>query len=465
LTEEQLQKIHHSALDILEKIGVKYRDEETQRIFRNVGATVDERHRLVKIPSQVVEETIRKAPNSFKLESRDRNHPLEIRRGRMYARPSTGFSKVIDLESGISRNGMCRDTADISKLIDDLENISINATHVFPSDVPQEFKDVYSFKIALENSEKHVVTSPLVRINLELMYRIASVYQDETSLEGPIFSALICPISPLTLRDDVSIFCAKKRIPAIVNSAPIVGVASPVTLAGTLVMQCVESLATIALIQLVSPGSPIILGNKSTPMEMRSGTPLSGTVEIGMLSAAAVQVAHFYDLPSEGFGTRTDSKTLDEQTGVERIFTGLLPALAGATIDSGAGAVEIVATFSSEQLVIDEEVYGMIFRLLRGIDFDEETLALKEISKVGPEGSFLGEEHTRKNYLKEFYQHRLFDKRSRKEWEAAGHKDIRQAARDRVKRMLAEHQPVPELSKDAKNAIERVIREAAHSTM
>jgi trimethylamine--corrinoid protein Co-methyltransferase len=317
--------------------------------------------------------------------------------------------------------------------------------------------------LALENCGKHVVTTPLSRNNLELQNRIAVVFQQESDSQAPLFSSLVCPISPLTLRDQVTVFCAENSIPAIVVSGVVVGVSSPVTLAGTLVQQSVESLATITLMQIVNPGTPAILGNKSSPLDQRYATPLSGVAEIGLLSAACVQVADFYGLPGEGFGLRTDSKTIDVQSGVERVIVGLLPALAGARIDSGAGSVEAIDTFSLEQLVIDDEVYGMFFRLLRGIDFDEETLALSEIAGVRFGGSYLGRPHTRKFYLKQFYQHKLFDKKTRTAWIADGSKDVRQKARETVRRMLTEHKPVPELSKSAQQNVAEMLKKAGSS--
>jgi trimethylamine--corrinoid protein Co-methyltransferase len=117
-----------------------------------------------------------------------------------------------------------------------------------------------------------------------------------------------------------------------------------------------------------------------------------------------------------------------------------------------------------EQLVIDDEIYGMIFRVVKGVNFDDEALALKEIAKVGPGGNFLGEEHTRKFYLKEFYQHKLFDKKSRKDWEETGGKDIKEKAYEKVKKMLAEHQPVPKLSMKGKEEINKILHEAASTS-
>jgi len=460
LSTEQLERLHTTAMQILESVGVKVTREENLLIFKNHGALVDEKTRTVKISRHIVEDALSKAPHDITLGARNKKHSIALQPGHMFTRPSTGYNEVIDVDSGLARSGSSKDTTMASQLIEDLENVSMNATHVFPSDVSPHVKDIQSFRLALENCEKHVVTSPLSKDTLEFQHRISSVFEKECDSQPPIFSSLVCPIAPLQLRDEVTVFCAKHGIPAIIVSGVAVGAASPITLAGTLVLQSAESLATITLMQIVSPGCSVILGNKTAPLDQRYLTPLSGVVEIGMLSAACIQVAEFYGIPGEGFGLRTDSKTIDEQSGVERILVGLLPAIAGARIDSGVGSIEAINTFSMEQLVIDDEIYGMIQRLLRGIDFDEETLAFKEIATVGIGGNFLGRQHTRKFYRKEFYQHKLFDKRIRKDWETAGRKEIREIARERVKKLIAEHRPVSELGADAKDRIMKILFEA-----
>jgi len=464
LSDEQLEKLHSSALSVLNSVGMRVTDDATLRIFRDHGAEVDENAKSVKIPQHLVEEALKKAPKNVTLGARDKRHSVTLEEGRMFTRSSTGLTEVVDLETGFSRHGLSKDTADASNLIEDLENVSINSTHIFPTDTPPQARDVHSFKIALENCGKHVVTSPLSTTTLDCQKRIASIFGEESDSRTPIFSSLVCSIAPLTMRDQVTVFCAREGIPAIVVSGPVVGVSSPITLAGTLVLQSAESLATITLMQIVNAGAPAILGNKSAPLDQRYVTPLSGVAEIGLLSAACIQVADFYGLPSEGFGLRTDSKIIDEQSGVERVIVGLLPALAGARIDSGAGSVEAINTLSLEQLVIDDEVYGMIHRLLRGIDFDEERLAINEIASVGSGGSFLGLRHTKNFYLSEFYQHKLFDKRTRMDWEAAGRKDIRERAREKTKKMLSEHKPIAEISSAARQRIAGIVKEAESAT-
>lgn len=459
LTKEQLDTIHISALKILENVGVKVVTERALKVFSNAGAYVEEKSKTVKIPPHIVEDALKKAPENFVLVGRDEKVEVPLKRGRVYARPSTGFVNIIDFNSKEWRKANCRDVTIVARIVDYLENISINATHLFPADVIPEINDVYSFKIVLENSRKHIVVSPLTLENLRCMWRIATVARDEERLrKKPMFTVLNCPSSPLILRDDIAIFCAEKMIPTIVNSAPVVGVSSPVTLAGTMVLQSAEALATITLIQLINPGSPVIWGCKSTPLDMRYGSPLAGVVEIGLLSVGAVQVAHYYNLPAEGFGPRTDSKTLDEQAGIERVFLAILPALAGAEIISGAGCLEAVATFSIEQLLIDSELYSMVFRVLKGISFDVDRLALDVIMRLGIGGNYLRDISTVKYYRSEFFIHELFDKRDRRSWISSGSRRIEQVAEEKARKIISEYTP-PQLEDDERNRIENIVRE------
>jgi len=463
LTPDHMELIHSSALDILESVGIRVTTEEALKIFAEAGAQVNKNEKTVKIPSHLVEEMIKKFPKVFELGGRDNKNKIILERGRFYTRASTGFMYVLDFKTGEWRRATMDDAFIAARVIDYLDKISINATHLFPVEAPLQAGDVYSFKVVLENSSKHIVVSPLELRNLKTIWSMAKVIVSEDRLiKTPVFSVLNCPNSPLTLRDDITIFCSKYRIPTIINSAPVIGVSSPVTLAGTMILQCAEALATLTLIQLVNPGSPAIWGCKSTPLDMRYGTPLAGAVEIGLLSAANVELAHYYGLPAEGFGPRTDSKMLDEQAGIERALVALLPALAGAEIISGAGCLEAVATFSIEQLIIDNELYGILERILNGISFDKDRLAIDIIKRVGIGGNYLKDLSTAKYYRSEFFIPRLFNRRDRKTWTASGAKRVEEVAREKVERILNEHEPL-QLSREEKEELNAILKEFSKS--
>jgi trimethylamine--corrinoid protein Co-methyltransferase len=179
-----------------------------------------------------------------------------------------------------------------------------------------------------------------------------------------------------------------------------------------------------------------------------------------MMNVGCVQLAQYYGLPCDVYGLDTDSKTLDEQAGLERAMAGLLPALAGANSLSGAGCIEGGITSSYEQLVIDDEIFGMIFRAARGIEVDEEKLAVDVIGKVAKESSsFLEQKHTLKHFQNEYFRPKLASKDARARWERMGSKNMVDVAREKVKKILAEHQPQP-LNEDVKKKVNEIMKTA-----
>jgi len=218
------------------------------------------------------------------------------------------------------------------------------------------------------------------------------------------------------------------------------GATSPVTLAGNLVIQTVDSLMGVMLTQIVNPGTPVIFGSVATNTDLRDLKYLAGSVEMGLLNAAGAQMAQFYKLPFYATGGMTDSKVLDAQSGYESAITSLLCALAGANfIHDAAGLIEFALTVCYEKFVIDNEILGMVMRAVEGIRIDDDTLAFDLIKQVGPGGNFVTAKHTRRFMRSEHYQPSLSDRDSREDWEAKGGKVTWERAAERVKEILANH--------------------------
>jgi trimethylamine--corrinoid protein Co-methyltransferase len=177
-----------------------------------------------------------------------------------------------------------------------------------------------------------------------------------------------------------------------------------------------------------------------------------------MMNVGCVQLAKYYSLPCDVYGLDTDSKMLDEQAGIERAMAGLLPALAGADSLSGAGCLESGITTSYEQLVIDNEIFAMIFRAAKGISVNEETLAVDVIAKVLRESSnFLEQKHTLNHFRTEHFMPVLASREARARWEKTGSKSLAETAREKVRKILAEHQPLP-LDEDVNKEIEKILK-------
>jgi trimethylamine---corrinoid protein Co-methyltransferase len=263
----------------------------------------------------------------------------------------------------------------------------------------------------------------------------------EALRQRPLISMIACIISPLRMDKtygDLLVTIAKNGIPVACPAEPLCGATSPVTLAGNLVIQTVDSLMGVVLTQITNPGTPVIFGSVATSTDLRNLRYLAGSIEMGLLNAAGAQMAQFYQLPFYATGGMTDSKTLDAQSGYESALTAMLCALAGANfIHDAAGLMEFAMTMCYEKLVIDNEILGMVMRSVDGIKVDDETLALDLIKQAGPGGNFVAARHTRRFMRSEHYQPTLSDRKSRESWEADGGKTTWERAAEKVKELLA----------------------------
>jgi trimethylamine--corrinoid protein Co-methyltransferase len=457
LTHDEVEEIHRRSTEVLENVGLIVRDPEIIGLFENAGAIVDSKKRVVRLPTHLIEEGAKKARKNFTLGGRNRNRDLEVKPGNVHIRPVTGSIHIIDSDNGTARGPTKADAEQGARLIDALENFSFTSTFLFPSDVPNEISDLYALNAMLTYCEKHVLTSPLTHATFAYLVKMAIAVQGEDEFKRrPILTFIHSPTSPLDMREDVTLMlvdAAKYGVPSLLCPDPLWGATGPVTLAGSLILWNAEILASNLLVQLIQPSSPVICAVRSCPMDMRSSLPLYGSIEFALSCAAGVQVAHYYGFPVDATGPCTNSKALDEQAGFEKSFTGTDFLSAGGLMDS-------MSVASLEQLVIDNEFYGMVRRAIRGIDVNPNTVATDVIARVGPGGHFLMDRHTREFYEKEMYLTKLFDTHTRDAWRTAGAKTIVQSARETKDAILATHQPEP-LGEDILKELEQTIAKAA----
>ncbi len=124
--------------------------------------------------------------------------------------------------------------------------------------------------------------------------------------------------------------------------------------------------------------------------------------------------------------------------------TSMLAALAGANyIHDAAGLIESGMTVAYEQYVIDDEINGMVMRAVRGIEVNEESLAVNVVKAVGAGGNFLAEQHTINHMRSEFYVPQVANRTNRINWEAEGSIDGRTKAQAIAKNILEKHKPLP----------------------
>ncbi len=464
LSRDQIEKIHSASLKILEDVGVAVYEDSFLKFLAGSGVNVDFDKKGVRFSPSLVMECVKKTPKRVMLYARDPKYDVELVEGKIYAHAVGGTATVVDLDSGEARPSTGEDVADLTRIIDALPNLHLCTMVALPCDVPEQVRDVYCMAEQFQNTGKNMDATPLSDKGFPYMLELAEavVGGEEELRKRPIITCSFSPTSPLKFSGDVvriMVKAAKLGLPLAVLPCPMAGGTSPVTLAGSLVQQNAETLAGLVMIQLVNAGTPFMYCPRVFPIDMRSGMTSSG-VEVGMLSVGCVQLARYYGFPSGVYGLDTSSKALDEQVAFEKALNGILPALAGANMLSGAGCIEGGITVSYEQLVIDDEIFGMIFRAIEGIQVDEERLALDVIAKVAREESnFLQQMHTLKHFRQEYYLPKLSDRTARSRWQETGSKNIVEVAREKARKILTEHQPPP-LDKDMKKKIEKILKRA-----
>jgi len=465
LRQNEIEEIHQRALDVLQQIGCFFESEKALDVLESHGAVIDRSTRIAKIPRNLVEKAIEQCPSSLLLAARDPKRDIHAEGDRVYFGPGTLPVKVRDLETGEVRMGRYKDCEDFARLIDALEFVHFFKAMITPTDVNTKIPELHMVNAAYNNTTKQISSTSLSVEGAMDLFRMGRAVAGgpEAFRQRPMIIINMLAVSPLQWSEvniEAIMALAKEGCPLIIGSEPQGGTTGPAPLAGQVMLNVAETLAGITLAQLVQPNTPVMWGNVGSLSDMRSGLFASGAVELGMINAAMNQMAKFYRLPTYSTGGMSDAKVSDAQAGVEKSLQALTVALAGGNyIHDAAGLMESCLICSYEQYVIDNEMLGMVARVLDGIRVTPETLSFEQIKEVGPRGNFMGLRHTLNHIRSEHYLPRLFDRTTYDTWEANGARDIREVARDKAREILATHQPEP-LPAEVKDELQAIVKNA-----
>lgn len=455
LTADEVEAIHSATLRILWDVGIVLTQSEAREHLAGAGARVEGER--VRIPPDQVEWAVSRCPRQFSLRGRGGTEVV-LGDGSLHWHNLGGARAVYDPRTGRRRPATVQDVRDSARLLDALESVTSVTPFFTPQDVPgpQMVRAMYRHTLSCTTKPVHGPGVQTVE-EVRAIARMAAVI-------GPPSEMLtlgVSPVSPLFFPDDVAgaiMEAARRGIPLGPLPCPIAGATAPLSLAGALAQQNAEVMAAVVLAQRVRPGLPVFYCGRLAMMEPRTGIAVWGGVELGLASAATVQIGHFYGLPVNVYGFSTNAHTLDVQSGYERALNAVIPALAGADELSGIGEMEAGVAGSYAQMVCDNEIAASIGRLRRGIGVDEDALAVEVIAAV-MDGSrhFLGQPHTRR-YLRagEMLTSRLVERGSWEEWERKGREGLAERAQAEAERLLAEHE-VPPLTPEQERELEEMI--------
>jgi trimethylamine--corrinoid protein Co-methyltransferase len=457
LSQEEIQSIHEATLRILAEVGFVWTHQESLEIL--IGAGCTQRGNRVLFPPHLVEECIKKSGKRATIKGRG-----GIRRtlgdGNLYFHNLGGARDIFDATSGSRRPAHESDVSNAARLLDALENCHTVTPFFTPLDVPGELMSLFMYRHTIPHTLKPI-QGPGVQYRFEIGYALEMAAVIDT--EPGALTLSLSPVSPLTIPDheaEAVVEMAKAGVAFATLPCPTAGATSPMTIAGSLAQQNAETLAIVVLSQIVNPGLSIIYCGRLGMLEPRTGL-IWGGLELGMASAATVQLGHFYGYSVNVYGFSTNAHTLDAQNGFERGLNAVLPALAGADELSGIGEMEAGVMGSFAQMVMDNELAGQVLRLRRGIEVDRETLALEGIMKaMDGTRNFLGQRHTMNHLRTELNLTRLAERNTWEAWDKAGREGMAEHAAAEAERILREHR-VPPLDPRQERELDRIMSAAA----
>ncbi len=430
LSSQAVEEIYHRALKILEESGVKFYCSRALDLLQKRGAVINHSEQTAKFPSSLVREALKTAPSRVELYTLEGRESVVIGGDHCHFVPGSAALNILEADGETLRRARAEDLVKIARLNDSLAHIALQSSAVVLDDVPDSIGDSYRLYLLLKNSLKPIITGAFSRQGIEHMHGLlAAVSGGEEELrEKPRAVFDVCPSPPLKWSEISShniIDCARLGLPLQMISLPMPGAASPVTLAGSVLLHTAEVLSGLVLAQVVNPGLPVIYGGAPVNFDMKTGTTPMSAVEASMIGASSSQLGRYLDLPTQTYACLSDAKIVDAQAGLETAISGTIASLAETNLISGPGILDFVDTFSLEKLVIDNEICGMSRRLARGIEVDEERLAASLISELGPGGSYLTSEHTLKYFRNEsYFPGEVIDRTSRSDWTRRGKSSI-----------------------------------------
>ncbi len=458
LSNEDVHAMHEATLQILHEVGVIWTHKPSLDILLEAGCTMNGNR--VCFPPDLVMDSISKANKRPCIRGRN-GQVNELGGGNLYFHNLGGARDVYDARTGTRHAATNEDAINAVRLLDALPNCHTVTPFFTPPDVSNEMMAMHMFRHALSNTTKPV-QGPGIQFGHEVRYAVEMAAVVGTPAHELTLS--LSPVSPLTMHNTAAEAILEMAKAGVIHAnlpCPTGGATSPMTITGSVIQQSAESLAPLVLAQIINPGCGVVYCGRLAMLEPRTGLLWAG-VELGLSSAATVQLGHYYGFSVNVYGFSTNAHTLDAQNAFERGLNATIPALAGADELSGIGEMEAGVMGSFAQMVLDNELAGSVMRLRNGLSADSEHLAVDIIGNVmNGTRNFLGQKHTMKHLRAgEVALTKLAERNSWDTWEGKfERKQMADHATDEAERILREHVVQP-LEPQQEKELDRIMASA-----
>ncbi|MCY4542943.1 MAG: trimethylamine methyltransferase family protein [Rhodobacteraceae bacterium] len=449
LTEPEIQKIYNTSLRFLEELGMGDSPDFLTEACLEAGAFQNSLGRLC-FPRAFVEDIIDGACKEITLHGRDPSRSVTIGKDRVHYGTGGAAVQTLDLETGLYRPSTTQDLYDFARLQDRLQNISWFARCCVATDCTNNMDlDVNTAFALAKGTTKPIATSFFIHEHVDPiveMFDMISGGEGEFSKRPWCFVHISPQISPFRYGPDaveVTQACIRNNITVNCITAAQAGATAPAPPAGFMVTSLAETLASLIMVNVFKRGHPMVFSNWPFVVDLRSGAFCGGGGETALMNAASAQLSNWLGLPSGVASSMTDAKAVDAQMGMEKGITALAAGLAGANmVYESSGMMASILGCSFEAFLLDNEMHSHIYRTVRGIEVNDDTIAYDAIThSVLNEGHFLGNQVTMGAMQRDYFYPELANRDPPITWKENGAKDIWQVAREQVVEILDSYHP------------------------
>lgn len=447
LSDADMARIHEAALTALEEIGLADAPPSGVEIMTGAGAILGDDGRL-RFPRALVEDMLAKAQKALTLSGRDPVHDLSLEGTRVHYGTAGAAVHMIDVDGRNYRESTVQDLHDAARIADRLSNIHFLQRPMVARDITDNREmDLNTIYACTSGTTKHIgvsFTDPdYVADAFEMLHMIAG--GEAAWRARPFVSNSNCfVVPPMKFATDACRVMERViagGMPVLLLSAGMAGATAPSTIAGAIAQAVAECLAGVVYVNAIKPGHPAIFGTWPFGLDLRTGAMTGGSGEQALLTAGCAQMHQYYGLPGGAAAGIADSKLPDMQAGWEQMCSNVMAGLSGLNmVYEAAGMHASLLGFCHESLILGDDIIGQALRCVRGIEVDDETLALDQMRAVclGGPGHYLGTDETLSRMEADHVYPTLGDRTSPKEWAENGKPGLIEAAIARKEAILSE---------------------------
>lgn len=443
ISDDQLEDIHQRSLQLLQELGIEFRDDTALQQWRDAGATV--KGSRVFIPAELIEQLIATIPARFTLTGRGVDSAFEMAVDTVSFCPAQGAPNIRD-EQGNRRFSTLADLRKLNKVTQMSPGFHMATGFACePTDIPVPWRHLYiNYSNLVDTELAYFGLSTGEERAKDSVAMAELVYGKSFMQNNAVMIGHISGNSPLvwdsTMLEGLRVFAEANQV-VLLSPFVLAAANTPAHIIATIIQVNAEALAALAYAQLVKPGTKCIYGQYSVSVSMQTGAPMSGMPEVNLINGIIGQLARRYNIPWRTTASQASSKTLDAQSGYESATSYMAGITANANFMLHAGGWDEAGMVQCiNKLVIDGEQNLLMAKFAAGVNFDYLEEAMEAVYRVGPGGHYLGDSFTLKHFQDAFIRPELLNYEAYEHWQLNGGQDMNQRAANKVEKLLNEYQ-------------------------